>query len=291
MAKVQIRYPSALQSPSEFAILFVGDVPDNGPERELHLSRPLDQLKGYVGLGAKGSIFVAALEVVGRGVRFDLQGIVKPLVGVDGAYRDHPVGYLSYPSEVLMTHVSGGLTVFSVAGLVYDQSARFDRSRLGVFQHQLYPAPVDRLRLPAGLREEPLQALGLLALGSAHRSCVCQGRKRLVALLGQQETFEIAAEAFALSAVGEKIVESSGVILQRTGSGLYGLPLVTAAHLLPGPSLEHLHQPVTTNYRLVAEGPVRIGRNDRRPDNAGLTFVTVSGARTKFDRSSEGDAV
>src|SRR5829696_3153155 len=63
-----IGYPCALQSPSELAMLSVEDVPNNRPEWELHLYGPLDQLKGYVGLGAKGGIRLAALEVVGRGV-------------------------------------------------------------------------------------------------------------------------------------------------------------------------------------------------------------------------------
>ena len=30
----------------------------------------------------------------------------------------------------------------------------------------------------------------------------------------------------------------------------------------------------------VAEGLILVGRNDRRPDHAGLTFVTVSGAES-----------
>jgi hypothetical protein len=49
-------------------------------------------------------------------------------------------------------------------------------------------------------------------LGSDQRFGVGQGRKRLVALIGQQKTFDIPAEALALGAVSKKIVESSGVI-------------------------------------------------------------------------------
>src|SRR5215210_9444641 len=45
-----IGYPSALQSPSELAMLSVENVPDNRPEREIHLYGPLDQLKGYLWL-------------------------------------------------------------------------------------------------------------------------------------------------------------------------------------------------------------------------------------------------
>src|SRR5215212_9695715 len=206
-------------------MLSVEDVPDNRPEWELHLYCPLDQLKGYVGLGAKGGIPLAALEVVGRGVRFDLQWIVKPLLSVQARDRNHPIICLSYASQVLLAHVGGCITVLAVAGFVYDQSPGFNRSRLGLFEHQLHPAAVHRLRIPAGLRKKPLEALGLLTLCSHNRLGVGQGRKRLVALIAEQKTFHITAEALALGAVSKKIVEPSGVIFQRTGSGLYGLSL------------------------------------------------------------------
>jgi hypothetical protein len=75
-----IGYPSALQSPPELAMLSVEDVPDNRPEWELHLYRPLDQLKGYAGLGAKGGIRLATLEVVRRGVRLEVHGPIHPLI-------------------------------------------------------------------------------------------------------------------------------------------------------------------------------------------------------------------
>ena len=63
-------------------------------------------------------------------------------------------------------------------------------------------------------------------LGSYNRFGVGQGRERLVALFGHQQPLDITAEALALGAVSKKIVEPSGVIFQRTGCRLYGLPLV-----------------------------------------------------------------
>ena len=88
---------------------------------------------GYVGLGAKGGIPLAALEVVGRGVGFYLQWIVKPLVSVQARDRNHPIFCLAYASQVLLAHVGGCITVLAVAGFVYDQSPGFNRSRLGLF--------------------------------------------------------------------------------------------------------------------------------------------------------------
>src|SRR5215212_5140563 len=99
------------------------------------------------------------------------------------------------------------------------------RGRLRIFEHQLHPATVRLLGLPAGLREKALQTLSFLALGPGHGFGVGQGRKRLVALFGHQQPFYIPAEALALGALSKKIVESSGIIFQRTGSGLYGLSL------------------------------------------------------------------
>ena len=77
----------------------------------------------------------------------------------------------------------------------------------------------------AGLALALVAGLALLVAGPGHRFGVGQGRKRLVALIGEQKTFDITAEALALGAVSKKIVEPSGVIFQRTGSGLYRLPL------------------------------------------------------------------
>jgi hypothetical protein len=102
-----------LEAPPELAVLPVEDVRDHRPEGDPHPSGSVDQLQGYLGFGAKGRIRLAAFEVVRGGVGLYLQRVVEPLVGVHRAYRDHPVGYLAYPSEVLMPHVGGSLTVLA----------------------------------------------------------------------------------------------------------------------------------------------------------------------------------
>jgi hypothetical protein len=58
-----------------------------------------------------------------------------------------------------------------------------------------------------------LKPLCLPALGTGHRFRVCQSRKRLVALGGQENTFEIAAESLALCVV-ERYIERC---LERLG--------------------------------------------------------------------------
>ena len=195
--------------------------------------------------------------MVGRRVGFDLQRIVEPLVGVHRAHRDHPVCYLAYLSEVLMTHMSSLLAVLTIAGFVYDESSGFIRGRSRLFEHQPYPEAAHLLGIPARLGEEPLQALGLLALRSYDRFGVGQSRQSLVALLGQQQVFEVTPESLTLGAVGEKVVETGGVIFQRNGSGLYGLPV---GHGGPTSYREHHSTTVpillqqTTGTRIIHEG-------------------------------------
>ncbi len=45
-------------------MLSVEDVSDHRPERDLHLYRSLDQLEGYLRLGAKLRVCLTALKVV-----------------------------------------------------------------------------------------------------------------------------------------------------------------------------------------------------------------------------------
>src|SRR5215203_1380020 len=139
-----------------------------------------------------------------------------------GSKQRPPVIYLSNPAQILFSYMSRCLAVLAVSSLIYKQGSALVRSRLGVFVHQLYPAPIDLFRVPAGLREKPLQRLRLLALRSNYRFRVSQSGKGLVALFIQQQTFEVTAEPLALGALRKEIVEVSGVILERTGGGLYG---------------------------------------------------------------------
>src|SRR5688500_19894784 len=95
--------------------------------------------------------------------------VVKPLVSIQAGDRDHAVIYLSNPAQILFSYMSRCLAVLAVSSLIYKQGSALLRSRLGVFEHQLYPAPIDLFRVPAGLREKPLQRLRLFLLGSYHR--------------------------------------------------------------------------------------------------------------------------
>src|ERR671913_590108 len=74
--------------------------------------------------------------------------------------------HLADAAQVLLSHVGGAPAVLAVASLVDDQRARSVRRTNRIFEHKLYPAPVHLFRIPPGLREKPLQTLGLLALRS-----------------------------------------------------------------------------------------------------------------------------
>ncbi len=72
--------------------------------------------------------------------------------------------------------------------LVYDQDALAIHDGGRVFEQELQPAFVELLGVPPGLGEVPLQALGLLALGSGHGLCVGKGGKGLVMLGRKQQS-------------------------------------------------------------------------------------------------------
>ena len=76
--------------------------------------------------------------------------------------------------------MSGLLAVLAVAGLVDDESTLLVGSRPRVFEQKLDPALVNGLSIPRRLGEEPLQALGLLALRSYDGLGVGEGRGRVL---------------------------------------------------------------------------------------------------------------
>jgi len=157
--------------------------------------------------------------VVSGSVGLDPQGIVDSLVGPKRTYRYYAIVYLADAAQVLLAYVSGLSAVLAISGFVYDQRAASARGSLRIFEHQLYPAPVYLLWVPARLREEPLQTLRLFALRSPHGLGVGQGGQSLVTLGGQQQSFEVAAEGLALGESTEEIVEADDVVLQRTRGG------------------------------------------------------------------------
>src|SRR5215218_8063824 len=93
--------------------------------------------------------------------------------------------------------------------LVYDQHTLPVRHGCRVLEQELEAAPVELLLIPAGLREEPLQALGLLSLRPSHRLGVGQGSEGLVALSRQQQSLKVTPKAFALGASAQQIVEGA----------------------------------------------------------------------------------
>jgi hypothetical protein len=153
----------------------------------------------------------------------------------------------------LRAHMRGLLAPFAAPVLVYDQHAFAVRCGAGVPGQQFEAALVGLSGLPAGLREEPLQALRLLALRPLHGLGVRKRGQGLAALGRKQQPFEITTEAFALGADAEQIVEPLGEILERTGgrsggrSGGKSFGHGGISSLLP--PLEHSHLPTSTNYR------------------------------------------
>jgi hypothetical protein len=79
-----------------------------------------------------------------------------------------------------VTHMGTLLAVLTIAGFVYDESSGFIRGPSRLFEHQPYPEAAHLLRIPARLGEEPLQALGLLALRSYDRFGVGQSRYKVL---------------------------------------------------------------------------------------------------------------
>src|SRR5215212_11475856 len=86
--------------------------------------------------------------------------------------------------SALLANVSGMLAPLAVAMLIYDQNALLGRSgrRFSRFfeQEQFEAALVNLLRVPPGLKEEPLQALRLLSLRSGYGLGIRKGSRNMV---------------------------------------------------------------------------------------------------------------
>ncbi len=78
--------------------------------------------------------------------------------------------------------------------------------------------PPGATRTPQGTIVRPLR---LFAPGS-HRFRAAQLSKRLVALRGEEETFEVATASPALGASAKRDRRRFGILLERAGSGVYG---------------------------------------------------------------------
>jgi hypothetical protein len=129
--------------------------------------------------------------------------------------------------------VGGVLAPLAVAMLVYDQHTLPVRRGCRVLEQELEAAPVELLLIPAGLREEPLQALGLLSLRPGHRPGVGQGSEGLVALGRQQQSLKVTPKAFALGASPKEVVEADSVVLQGAWGRGHGQPSAHGDTSLP----------------------------------------------------------
>src|SRR5512133_2006056 len=126
----------------------------------------------------------------------------------------------------------GGLGAgLAVAGVVDDQHALVVGTGGRVDTQQVQPQLVDLLMIPAGLGEEPLQALPGRMLGTGDRLGAGQGGQGLVAIPGQQQALQVAAQAAALGQAREQRVEPLGVVLQGAGCGWAGKALGHRDHL------------------------------------------------------------
>jgi len=127
-----------------------------------------------------------------------------------------------------MGGVAAGL---ATAGVVDDQHALVVRRGRWVAQQQLKAPLVDLLVIPAGLGEEPLQALHGLVLGAGDRLGAGQRSERLVAVTREQQALQVGAEAMALGEPGGQGVELGGVGLEGAGCGWAGQALGHHDHL------------------------------------------------------------
>ena len=149
--------------------------------------------------------------------------------------------------------MGGGIAVLAVAGVVDHQHPLGVRRGHRVGAQQLDPALVDRLVVPARLRQEPLQPLDLTMLGAGDRLGVGQGGQGLVAVAGQQQALQVVAQTTALRHAGEQWVELLGVVLQRAGCGWAG---AAGGHRrggswrrMAGGTGPQKSTPTSTNYR------------------------------------------
>jgi hypothetical protein len=127
--------------------------------------------------------------------------------------------------------VGGVAAGLAVAAVIQHQHALVVGRGGRVGHQQLDPALVDPLMIPAGLAEEPLQALHGRVLGANDRLGAGQRGHGLVTVAGQQQPLQVGAQAAALRQPGEQGVELDGVVLQRAGGSWAGKALGHCAHL------------------------------------------------------------
>jgi hypothetical protein len=118
--------------------------------------------------------------------------------------------------------MGGGAAVLTVTGVIDHQHPPLVGRGGRVGAQQLDPPLVDLFVVPGRLRQEPLQPLDLAVLGAGDRLGIGQGGQGLVAIAGQQQALQVAAQTTTLGHARQQRVKPLGVILQRARCGWAG---------------------------------------------------------------------
>lgn len=141
------------------------------------------------------------------GVGLNLDGVVDLLIRPQTGDTDDRLLDLADVAYILFADVGRLRPPLPIAMLIDDQHAGLVRRRPEISPQHLQAAAIYGGRLPARLRQEPLQALDSGLLGTADRLGMGQGGQRLVAFSGQQYAFQVAAEGGALVDRPEAVIE------------------------------------------------------------------------------------
>jgi hypothetical protein len=86
-----ISHPKLAQSLFETLVLAIERIGYHRAKWDALFHGLLQQLGGYLELGAEMGVLLATLEVMCRGVRLEGNRIVNPLIGPETGYADYPV--------------------------------------------------------------------------------------------------------------------------------------------------------------------------------------------------------
>jgi len=154
-------------------------------------------------------------DMMRRGGRLDVERMsLDGLVGPQARHADQAVVDLAKVGQELLAHMHGLVAPLAVPLFVDDQHALAVEAVRGSHLQQLHAPLCQRLRVPHGLGEEPLQTLGLWVRGADDRLRSGQGGQRLVALLAQEQALQIAPEAIALGALAEEGIDVLAIRFQ-----------------------------------------------------------------------------
>ena len=156
------------------------------------------------GLVRKAGSFLRLRKITLRRVWLDLQRVIDLLIGPQAGHGHDAVVDLAHIAQVLACHMRRFVPVLAIPSLIDDQPSLRVGSRRRVFTQQLEPHCLNLALLPVGFGEKPLQFLRAWELRSHPWLGVDQAGQGLVALTGQQETFQVVPEAFPLIAFAKQ---------------------------------------------------------------------------------------